>query len=136
MKKLIGFAQVVLCVFCACNAFAQIGTRNGGRVHPIIVGGGDHTIMNEAGTLWLWGKNDNGQLGNGTTTNASLAAPISNLTGVVAMAARNLHTLALESDGTVWAWGDNQYGQLGDGTTTDRTTAVQTSSLTSRLIPN
>jgi len=40
------------------------------------------------------------------------------LTGVVAIAAGNHHTVALKEDGTVWAWGRNSDGQLGDGSTT------------------
>jgi len=83
-----------------------------------------------AGTVWAWGYNYYGQLGNGTT-NTSLPydvttpGQVGNLTGVVAVAGGAYHTLALKSDGTVWAWGFNGDGELGNGTTTNTTTPVQ-----------
>ena len=51
------------------------------------------------------------------------------LTGAVAIAGGDYHSLALKSDGTVWAWGDNQFGDLGDGSTTQRLTPVQVTGL-------
>ena len=88
------------------------------------------------GTVWTWGSNAFGQLGDGTTTNRSTPVQVSSLTGVVAIAAgaanstEEGHSLALKADGTVWAWGRNSSGELGNGTTTDRTTPVQVTGLT------
>jgi alpha-tubulin suppressor-like RCC1 family protein len=77
------------------------------------------------GTVWAWGRNQWGELGDGTTTSRSTPVQVAGLTAVVAVAAGQSHTLALRSDGTVWAWGGNGGGQLGDGTTLDRHTPVQ-----------
>jgi len=63
-----------------------------------------------------WGDNEFGQLGDGTTTGSAVPVPVKGLTGVTAIAADELHSLAVLSDGTVMAWGDNSNGQLGDGT--------------------
>jgi len=76
-----------------------------------------------------WGANDYGQLGDGTTGNGAIlnrTSPVVvlGLTGVVAVAAGNLHTVALKSDCAVMAWGDNYWGSLGDGTTTTRSSPV------------
>jgi alpha-tubulin suppressor-like RCC1 family protein len=83
------------------------------------------------GTVWAWGSNSNGQLGDGTTTNRSTPVPVSGLSGVTvtAVAAGWGYSLALASDGTVWAWGKNNEGQIGDGTTTNRATPVQVGGL-------
>ncbi|MFD0736187.1 RCC1 domain-containing protein [Planotetraspora mira] len=68
------------------------------------------------GTVQAWGDNDNGQLGNGMVGGINpLPAPVTGLTGVVAVAAGSNHSLALLSNGTVRAWGDNASGQLGTG---------------------
>jgi alpha-tubulin suppressor-like RCC1 family protein len=89
-------------------------------------------IMND-GSLWSWGQNDKGQLGNGTTIDQ--IAPVKVLTGasgcainlcnIIEIAAGEKHSIALKSDGTVWTFGRNDKGQLGDNTTTDRSTPVQ-----------
>ena len=55
---------------------------------------------------------------------------VQNLSGVSAIAAGGVHSLALKNDGTVWAWGYNRFGQLGNGTNTDSITPVQVSNLT------
>ena len=75
------------------------------------------------GSLWAWGYNRNGQLGDGTTT--SRRNPVQVLTGVAAISTGASHTLALKTDGSLWAWGYNAYGELGDGTTTNRLLPVQ-----------
>jgi alpha-tubulin suppressor-like RCC1 family protein len=85
-----------------------------------------HTILAKAdGTVWTWGGNYEGQIGDGTTTSRPTPMPVSGLSGVVAVAAGYYHSVALKSDGTLWAWGRNMFGQLGDGTATQRLTPVQ-----------
>jgi len=78
------------------------------------------------GTLWAWGLNSYGQLGDGTTTNR--LSPVQVGSGFAQVAAGYLHTVALKADGTLWAWGYNGFGQLGDGTTTQRLSPVQVGS--------
>jgi hypothetical protein len=67
------------------------------------------------GTVWAWGANWVGQLGDGTTTQR--LTPVQVLSGVAAVAAGQDHSLALMADGTVRAWGSSSAGELGDGTT-------------------
>ena len=82
------------------------------------------------GTVWMWGWNKFGTLGDGTTTNRPVPVKVSGLANVVAIAGARDHTLALRGDGTVWAWGDNEFGNLGIGTTTNHSTPVQVQDLT------
>lgn len=82
------------------------------------------------GTVWAWGYNATGQLGDGTKTNRKDPVQVKGLTGVKAVAAGCNHSLALKNDGTVWAWGYNGYGQLGNGTTTNSYVPVQVKGLT------
>ncbi|MGE5799889.1 MAG: hypothetical protein ACM337_06135 [Syntrophaceae bacterium] len=89
-----------------------------------------HTLFQKSdGTVWAWGNNASGQLGDGTTIDRYSPVAVSGLTGVTAVAAGGAHSLALKNDGTVWAWGSNTSGQLGDGTTSDRLTPVQVGGL-------
>jgi alpha-tubulin suppressor-like RCC1 family protein len=69
------------------------------------------------GTVWGWGMNACGALGDGTTDDRYSPVQAQDVTGAVDVAAGSAHTLALLADGTVWAWGCNGAGQLGDGTT-------------------
>jgi len=86
-----------------------------------IAAGEDHTlVLKSNGTVWAWGNNSNGQLGNGTTTNSYVPVKVIGLDTVMAISAGAGHSLAVKSDGTAWAWGYNRWGQLGDGTTTTR----------------
>ena len=67
-------------------------------------------------SLWCWGDNSNGQLGNGSQTSAS--TPVATLVSGQAwasVAAGSAHTCALATDSTLWCWGDNSDGQLGTG---------------------
>ncbi len=70
------------------------------------------------GSVWSWGNNLYGQLGDGTTINRLLPVRAGTLSDVVRVSAGIGYTLALRNDGTVWAWGDNRGGQLGNGTST------------------
>ena len=96
-----------------------------------IAAGSAHTVaLKTDGTVYAWGMNYCGQLGDGTTTDRYTPVKVSTLTDVTAIAAGYLHTVALKTDGTVYAWGSNSFGQLGDGTTTERHAPVQVSTLT------
>jgi PKD repeat protein len=77
------------------------------------------------GTLWAWGLNGDGQLGDGTTANRTTPVRVGNLTDVVDVAGGRDHGLAVLGNGQVWAWGWNRYAQVGDGTTVDRTNPVR-----------
>ncbi|HLY08606.1 MAG TPA: RCC1 repeat-containing protein, partial [Planctomycetota bacterium] len=71
------------------------------------------------GTVWVWGDNSNGQMGNGTSgaTPVPTPAAVPGLSGIQAIAAGPYHNLAVAGDGTVWAWGSNASGELGLGFT-------------------
>ena len=77
------------------------------------------------GTVWAWGYNFFGQLGDGTNIHRNTPVQVSGLTGAVQISAGSYHSLALKSDGTVWAWGSNGAGELGNGTQTSSRTPVQ-----------
>ncbi len=96
-----------------------------------IAAGAQYSLALKAdGTVWAWGRNQDGELGNGTTTDSANPVQASGLSGVIAISAGDTHAMALKSDGTVWAWGANSWGQLGDGTTSSQSTPVIVSGLT------
>jgi alpha-tubulin suppressor-like RCC1 family protein len=76
-------------------------------------------------TVWAWGSNAYGQIGDSTMTNRTTPVAVLNLSNVTSIATGEEHSLAIRSDGTVWAWGNNADGQIGDGTTTNRITPVK-----------
>src|SRR5439155_407764 len=91
------------------------------------------------GTVWCWGRNVDGQLGNGTRASvdcspgscgSSTPVQVGGITGAAAGIAGGYHTCALLVDGTVQCWGRNAEGQLGDGTTTSSSTPVRVGGVT------
>jgi len=100
-----------------------------------VSGGGDqleaHSLaLKSDGTVWAWGSNIYGGLGDGSTTNTTAPAQVLVLTGINAIAAGGWHSVALKSDKTVWTWGWNIDGQLGIGNNVDKTIPVKVPSLT------
>lgn len=86
---------------------------------PTLAIGEYHTCFVERdGTVRCWGRNEHGQLGDGTTASRSIGAPVRGLTNVRAIAAGFAHTCALLVNGTVSCWGDNDMGALGLGSIT------------------
>jgi alpha-tubulin suppressor-like RCC1 family protein len=67
-----------------------------------------------SGVLWAWGRNDSGQLGDGSTLARTSPVTVALMTGVVSVAAGYDWAIALKSDGTVWAWGGNTDCALGN----------------------
>lgn len=112
------------------NLWRQVSSGGGTPV-------GANYIFNIAikddGTLWAWGDNDYGELGDGTTTSSSVPIQISTENNWIEVSAGTAHGLALKSDGTVYAWGTNSSGQLGDGTTTRRLSPVPVSGITNAI---
>jgi alpha-tubulin suppressor-like RCC1 family protein len=94
-----------------------------------ITAGKDHSvIMKNDNSVWAWGVNQFGQLGNGTLINMNVPSQI-NWLGVdklaITIASGGSNSLLVNKDGSVWAWGNNNYGQLGDGTAILKTTPIQ-----------
>jgi len=96
-------------------------------IRTIVAGDSYSLALKRDGTVWAWGLNNHGQLGNNSTTSSPTPVQVNNLTNVTAIAASRggTHNLALQADGTAWAWGGNTYGQLGDGSITQRLIPVQ-----------
>jgi len=91
-----------------------------------ISSGGSHVLaLRNDGTVWAWGVNANGQLGDGSITQRNFPVQVMNLTNVIAISGGPAYSLAARSDGTVWAWGLNSSYQLGDGTVTQRNEPVR-----------
>jgi alpha-tubulin suppressor-like RCC1 family protein len=100
------------------------GTTAGGGTNWISVSAGItfHTAgIKTDGTLWTWGRNDSGQLGDGTRTNrSSPGTTAGGGTNWSSVSGGDNHTAAIKTDGTLWTWGFNNCGKLGDGTITNR----------------
>jgi len=100
-----------------------------------ISAGSNHSLaLKKNGSVWAWGWNQYGQLGDNSTTNKNVPVRVFGLSHVMMLAAGHLHSLALKNDGTVWAWGKNSSGQIGDGTTTDYNSPVQVSLLNNTIL--
>ena len=110
------------------------GTVAGGATNWKQVSAGTYAMcaIKVDGTLWTWGYNGYGQLGDGTTTSRSSPGTVAGggtnwkQVNIVTDAAASNHVAAIKTDGTLWLWGDNEQGKLGDNTTSDRSSPVTT----------
>lgn len=107
---------------------AQVSGLEG--VIAVAAGYGHSLALKGDGTVWAWGFNGSGQLGDGTTEARRAPIQVGGVRGVVKIAAGNAHSVVLTGAGDVWAWGCNAGGQLGDGTTTDRSSPVRVAEVT------
>jgi alpha-tubulin suppressor-like RCC1 family protein len=122
------------------NGYGQIGdntattrstpvtTFGGGTNWKQVIVGNSHTAaIKTDGTLWTWGSNDYGQIGDNTATTRS--TPVTTFSGGTnwkQVSAGNIFTAAIKTDGTLWTWGQGSFGKLGRNTTTNRSTPVTT----------
>ena len=108
-----------------------IGTPMAGKIIVQLAAGNSQSVaLASDGTIYAWGWNKYGQLGNGMTVDSRIPVAVKVTSTPMAgkvitqVAANNAHTLAVASDGSVYNWGWNQYGQLGNGTATNSSVPV------------
>jgi alpha-tubulin suppressor-like RCC1 family protein len=91
--------------------------------------GGHVLALTVDGSVWAWGQNDKGQIGNGTFEDQKKPVLVEGLTDVVSIATGAAFSLAICADGSVWSWGDNSRGQLGTGDRVQSTLPVRVQGL-------
>lgn len=102
---------------------SEIGTETDWKE---VEAGLEHSLaLKNNGTLWAWGSNFWGMLGDGTRLNRASPVQIGTDSNWSKVSANGTFTLALKSDGTIWGWGWNTFGQIGDGSFTMRLIPTQ-----------
>ncbi len=95
-------------------------TPPAGIIYTKIAAGRDHVLgLKSDGTLWAWGGNAGGQLGDGTMISRTFPVQVGTASDWISIAAGNYTSYAIDSNGSLWAWGDNAFGQLGNNKITD-----------------
>ncbi|TDH27775.1 T9SS type A sorting domain-containing protein [Segetibacter sp. 3557_3] len=120
------------------NFYGQLGTGTGEPENPTptqvgtdrnwltVVAGSLHSIaLKSDGTIWSWGSNQSGELGNGTNTMSAVPLPAGLENRWMSIATMDVHNLGIKCDGSAWAWGNNFRGQFGNGTNTNATDPVK-----------
>jgi len=110
------------------NKSSPVQTVAGGTNWKQVAGGQDYTAaIKTDGTLWTWGHNPFGALGDNTVVNkSSPIQTVSSGTNWKSVACGRQATAAIKTDGTLWLWGHNQIGKLGDNTVVNKSSPVQT----------
>lgn len=116
---------------CGDNSFGQLGIGNDinttSRARQVgienawtmLATGSFHTIaIKQDGSLWSWGDNQYGQIGDGSLVNKAIPVPVLPGEKWIMAAGADYQSFAINKDGSLWAWGVNNYGQLGIGTAT------------------
>lgn len=103
----------------------NIPTKIGSDTWQFIIAGTYHSIaIKTDGTLWAWGYNMEGQLGDGTLISKNIPTQIGIATNWLSVSTSNNHNAAIKADGTLWTWGQHDWGKLGDGTYINPTNPV------------
>jgi alpha-tubulin suppressor-like RCC1 family protein len=122
------------------NNYGQLGNNNttsqSSPIQTVAAGNNWRTVstglsniagIKTDGTLWIWGRNAEGQLGtNNTTDRSSPVQTIASGTNWKQVSVGRLYCAAIKTDNTLWLWGSNQYGLLGDNTNNNKSSPIQT----------
>ncbi len=112
---------VVLLVLALLFSLPMSAAAQDFDIETMVAAGSSHSLaVRGDGSVWAWGYNGYGQLGNGSHRDSHVPIKVDDLDRVLAVSAGNGYSVALMEDGTVWAWGRNSSGQLGNATRTDR----------------
>jgi alpha-tubulin suppressor-like RCC1 family protein len=108
--------------------FASFPVQVLGLDHVVTLATGSYHVLalRSDGSMWAWGDDQLGQLGDGTNGFRYTPVPVAGLTDVVALSAGRAHSLAVRADGSTWAWGGNDAAQIGDGVTVNEPTPHRT----------
>jgi alpha-tubulin suppressor-like RCC1 family protein len=113
----------------AANSDVPVRVKLPSAVRQVFQGGsgptnGQTIAILANGSVWTWGANNFGQLGNGTTVSSDVPVPVHVPAGVtfVKVTSGGYASYAIDSQGGLWAWGGNNFGQLGTGTSARRKT--------------
>lgn len=102
MKQLLLYITLFFTLYVNAQCWQEVSV---GQYHFVAV--------KTDGTLWTWGSNDSGQLGNGTGVNSIEPIQVSADTNWLHVQAGAVHNVAIKADGSMWAWGSNEVGQVG-----------------------
>jgi len=115
----ISLVLVMVLMIMPANAFGlgviDVSETTGFTTRPMIVAGNNHSVaLTHTGTVYAWGSNWRGKLGDGTNVNRPHPTRVRGLYNIIYIATGENHVLAVNQNGYVWAWGNNSYGQLGN----------------------
>jgi len=106
------------------------GTGTAAQAQSVLAGGNHNCAVKTDHTLWCWGNNFSGQLGDGTTTNNPVPVQVSgHTTDWATVSPGQGYTCAVKTDHTLWCWGWNPDGQLGNGSTAGSPVPVHVSGM-------
>lgn len=119
MKKTITFLLLIIAINSNAQCWKEVSAEN------------NHVgAIKTDGTLWTWGVNNAGQLGDNTTVSKNTPTQIGMAMNWQSISVGSEFIVAIKTDGTLWTWGSNESGQLGDGTTVNKAIPTQVGTAT------
>jgi len=105
-----------IALFITATVFAQLGVGNKKNIIQLAAGSSHNLALQNNGSLWAWGNNASGQLGDSSTTDRENPVQVGTENNWATVTAGGSFTHAIKKDGTLWGWGINKVGQLGIST--------------------
>ncbi len=116
MVRIFKTVNILITLFLSVSSFAQSGLINTLTVKQLAAGSNHSLVLLSDGTLWAWGDNTGGSLGDGSYTHSDNPIRVGNENDWKVITAGLSSSHAIKADGTLWGWGNNKIGQLGIST--------------------